>query len=332
MSGRLLIRSRILRLAPELVLGVALATFGAATAAAQTSIALPGDRVFPENIAASRDGTIYIGSLGSGGVYRIEPHGTQPKIWIKPGAFGTHSVFGVLADDKSGTLWVCSNDLTARGVTIAGSDGVSALKGFDLKTGEGKISAELPSKPAMCNDITMGPDGSAFVSNTSAPQILRLPPGGKELEVWFTDPALQPATGAGLDGLAFGPDGNLYVDRYTPADLYRINVTNGKSMGFTKLTASQPLVLTDAIRRYGKDHFLLVEGGGRLDMFTVQGDHVTVKTLKDGFTGRPTGVALVGRTAWVSEGQLSYLFDPDKQGQKPDLPFHIYPVPVPAAH
>jgi hypothetical protein len=52
-----------------------------------------------------------------------------------------------------------------------------ALEGFDLKTGEGKISAQLPTKPATCNDVTIGPDGAAYVSNTSSPQILRLAPG-----------------------------------------------------------------------------------------------------------------------------------------------------------
>lgn len=309
---------------------LAIATCGAATANAQTPIELPGERAFPENIAASQDGTIYIGSLGAGGVYRVEPHGKQAKVWIKPGTYGTHSVFGVLADDKSNTLWVCSNDLSARGVTVAGSDGVSALKGFDLKTGEGKISAELPGKPATCNDITIGPDGAAYVSNTAAPQILRLAQGGKQLEVWFTDPSLQPEKGAGLDGLAFGPDGNLYVDRYTPGDLYRINVKNGKAAGFTKLNSSRPLALTDAIRRYGKDQFLVVEGVGRLAGFTVKGDNVTVETLNEGYS-IPTGVAIVGKTAWLSEGQLSYIFDPTKKDQKPNLPFHIYPVPLEGA-
>lgn len=224
---------------------VLLAALGVATATAQTSIPLPGDRAFPENIAASHDGTIFIGSLGSGGVYRVAPHSKEAKVWIEPGALGTHSIFGVLADEKSNTLWVCSNDLTTSpGIIVGGSDGVSALKGFDLKTGKGKVSVALAGKPALCNDITIGPDGGAYVTNTLAPQVLRLAPGARKLEVWFTDPALQPASGAGLDGL----------------------------------------------------------------------------------------VAVAGKTAWVSEGQLSYAFDPSKKSQTPNLPFHIYPVDLPAAH
>jgi sugar lactone lactonase YvrE len=288
----------------------------ATTVLAQTPIALPGDRDFPESIAATPDGAIYAGSLGTGGVYRIAPGAKIATPWLKPGAFGTHSTFGVLADPKSNTLWVCSNDLSALGVTISGSDGVSALKGFDLKTGEGKVSAVLPGNPALCNDITIGPDGAAYVTNTLAPQILRLAPGATTLEVWFTDPALQPANGSGLDGLSFGPDGNLYVDRYTPGDLYRINVKSGKATGATRLSPSRPLVLTDAIRSYGKDRFLLIEGGGRLDRLTIRGDTALVETLRDGIS-IPTGVTSVGRTAWVSEGQLSYFFDPLQKDQKP---------------
>jgi streptogramin lyase len=312
---------------------IILAAMGVGTAVAQTSIPLPSDHAFPENIGASHDGALYVGSLGAGGIYRVEPHGNEAKPWIKPGAFGTHSIFGVLADAKSNTLWVCSNDLSlSPGVIIGGTDGVSALKGFDLKTGEGKVTVPLVGKPALCNDITIGPDGAAYVSNTLAPQVLRLAPGAKEFEVWFTDPSLQPPNGApGLDGLAFGPDGNLYIDRYAPGDLYRINVKGGKATGFTKLTPSRTLVLADAIRRVGKDRFLIVEGGGRLSSFTVRGDKVTVETLKDGFA-TPTGVAVVGKTAWVSEGQLSYVFDPSRKDQKPNLPFHIYSVDLPAAH
>ncbi len=74
-----------------------LAGLGIGTAVAQTSIPLPGDRAFPENIASSADGTIYIGSLGAGGVYRVEPNGKEARQWIKPGAFGTHSIFGLLS-------------------------------------------------------------------------------------------------------------------------------------------------------------------------------------------------------------------------------------------
>jgi sugar lactone lactonase YvrE len=292
--------------------------------AATESVALPGERAFPESISSSKDGTLYVSSLASGGITRIEPHSSEAKVWIEPGAFGTHSTFGVLVDENAGLLWVCSNDLSARGMAVGTPEGVSALFAFDLKTGVGRISVPFPSKPSTCNDITIGPDGAAYVTNTSAPQILRLARGAKALEVWFTEPSLQPEKGGGLDGLAFGADGNLYVNTVGPGELYRIDVKRGKATKLTRLTPSRPLFHTDGMRRYGKD-FLLIEGQGRLDLMTVHGDSASVETLKDGYT-TPTGVTSVGRTAWLSEGQLSLLSDPNK---KPNLPFRVYAVPLP---
>jgi sugar lactone lactonase YvrE len=299
--------------------------------AVTSSITLPGDKVFPENIAAARDGAIYVGSLGSGGVFRVKPNGTTAEVWIKPAAGGSRSIFGVLADDKSHTLWACSNDLSGLGVVIPSDETGSYLKGFDLATGALKVSVKLPGEKVLCNDITVGPDGAAYVSNTYGTQVFRLAPGGKTLEVWADDPLLAPPAGggAGLDGLAFGADGNLYIDTYNPGELFRIDVKAGKSGKVTKLRPSRPLVLADAIRSIGGNKFLIIEGGGRLDRITVNGDDVTVDTLKDGWDV-PTGVAVVGKTAWVSEGQLGGIFDPKMKGQALK-PFKIDAVEL-AAH
>ena len=291
---------------------------------------LPGERAFPESVTATQDGTIYVGSLDSSGIMRIEPGTSTAQIWIKPGTFGLRSVLGVLADERSNTLWACSNDLSAIGVAGGSTEAGSALKGFDLKTGAGKISAKLVGEHVICNDIAIGADGSAYVTNTSAAQILRLRPGTDRLEIWTSHPLLAPPAsgGAGLDGIAFGADGNLYVDTYTPGELFRVNVKEGEAVGVTKLKPSRPLVLTDAIRPLGGNAFLIVEGNGRLDRLVIDGDTATVETLRDGFAV-PTGVAVVRRIAWVSEGQLSFLFDPAKRGAKPRLPFRIYPVEIP---
>jgi sugar lactone lactonase YvrE len=301
---------------------------GSSALAVSASIDLPGDRMFPENIASAKDGTLYVGSLGSGGIIRIKPGAAKAEIWVKPGAFASRSIFGVLADERSNTLWACSNDLSALGLVIASSETGSFLKGFDLKTGQGKVSAKLPGDHTLCNDIAIGADGSAFVTNSAAPQILRLPPGSHQLEVWATDPLLAPpAGGAGLDGIAFDTSGGLYVDTYTPGELFRVDVVDGKAGKVTKLKPSRPLTLSDAIRPLGNNQFLIVEGAGRLDRMRIQGDAAVIETLKDGYE-IPTGVAVVGHTAWVSEGRLSYVFDPAKKGQTPNLPFQIYSVPL----
>lgn len=301
-----------------------------AASAAPSVITLPGAQVYPESITSSSDGTIYAGSFAMGGVFRVSPGASEGQSWIEPGAYGTRSTLGVLADNESETLWVCSNDLSAMGVQGPGSAKGSALVGFDLTTGKGKASYKLPGERTLCNDIAVGPDKAVYVTNSFEPQILRLAPGGKELEVWVDNPAFEPPkNGAGVDGLAFGSDGNLYVDTFTKGELFRVDVKDGKAGTVTKLQTSKPTALTDGIRPTDGGHALLmIEGDGKLDRVTVEGDKATIDTLKTGFDG-PTAVTRVGNVAWVCEGQLPYLLDPSKKGKGPKLPFKLYAVEMP---
>ncbi|HUI19814.1 MAG TPA: hypothetical protein VLZ74_02045 [Methylocella sp.] len=300
----------------------------AATCATPSVIELPGNRAFPESITSGPDGTLYISSLASGGVFRVEPGQAQAEIWIKPGAYDSRSTFGVFADTGSNTLWVCSNDASALGVPGPSSITGSFLKGFDLATGTGKISAALPGPRTLCNDMALGPDGSVYVTNTFAPEIDRLKPGATQLEIWLTDPRFEPPTnGGGLDGIAFGGDGNLYVNTFTPGEFFRIEVKDGSPGRVAKLSTSRQLSHPDGLRALRGNRFLMIEGGGSLDEVTVTGDSATIETLKDGLV-QPTGVTLTADTAWVSEGQLSSLGYPQK-GEAPRLPFKLYAVPRP---
>ncbi|MGH6836878.1 MAG: hypothetical protein ACREC9_15385, partial [Methylocella sp.] len=201
----------------------------------------------------------------------------------------------------------------------------SHLKGFDLSTGDGKISAQLPGKTNLCNDMTVASDGTVYVTNSLRPQILQLKPGEKALEVWVENKQFQPRSGIGLDGIAIGGDGNIYVNTFNGGDFFRVEVEDGKAGAVTKLETSRPLKLPDGLRLVSGQSFLMVEGSGSLDRVTVNGDRVTIDTIKDGLN-EPTAVAKVGGTAWVTEGQLSRLFGAKDNG--PRLPFEIVPVAV----
>ena len=129
---------------------------------------------YPESLAASSDGTLFIGSAKMGGVLRVTPGSSTPTPWIAPTTFGTRSIFGVLVDERSGTLWTCSNDLASDGIASPGSGAGSALKGFDLKTGAGKVSAPFPGNHPLCNDIAVAKDGRVYVSDEYGARVLRL--------------------------------------------------------------------------------------------------------------------------------------------------------------
>ena len=304
-----------------LVLGVA--PFGAARA--QTAPVGVPDKSFPESVTSTKDGTLYVGSFNLGGVVKAASGGKVEQ-FIKPGAAGSRSVLGVLADEKSGMLYVCSNDITGFGVPGPGDTKGAWLKLFDLASGAPKGSFALSDPKSLCNDIAVGADGTAYISDSFTPNVYSLKPGGTALEVWATDPLLAPAKdGVGLDGIAFGADGNLYVTTYIPAALFKIAVKDGKAGAVTALKSSRPLDHADAMRTFG-DSLLLIEGNGKLDKVTIKGDEAGIETIKDGFA-EPVSVTQVGDTAWVAEGKLSYIIG-DNKGKDPG-PFALKPVALP---
>jgi sugar lactone lactonase YvrE len=302
----------------------ALSTVAAAEPAGP--IAVPGERAYPESITAGPDGTLYVTSPGSGGVQRVKPGGAQTETWIAPGAFETRSTLGVYADAKAGTLWVCSNDLSGMGVPGPSQVTGSYLKAFDLATGKGTASYKFPGSATFCNDMIVTADGTLYVTNSLSPQIFRLAPGAKELDLFVEDKQFQPPKGAGLDGIAFGGDGNIYVNTFNGGDLFRVEVKNGKAGAVTKLATSRPLDLPDGLRQLDGQTFLMAEGSGSVDRVTIDGDKATIETIKDGLN-EPTSLIKRGQTIWVTEGQLSHLFDAKDKGP-PSLPFHIVPVPA----
>ena len=297
-----------------------------AAEAGPLSIALPGKRAFPESITSARDGALFIGRLGEGGIVRADPRTGVAALFVAPGAAGSRSITGVFADEASGTLWACSNDLSALGGPSMGHDRGAALKGFDLRTGAVKLSVPLPKPHPFCNDIAVDAGGAIYVTDSANPVVLRLPAGAARFEVFATSPQFTPPqpNRAGLDGIAFGGDGALYVTTYAAGGFFRIPVEKGRPGRVIKLHG-RTLGLPDGLRPLGRNSFLLVEGAGTLDRVEVDGDRFRATRLHAGFR-TPTSVTRLGAVAWVSEGQMPFFFDPARKGQSPAVPFRIYAV------
>jgi len=169
------------------------------------------DKSFPESVTSTNDGTFYAGSFNLGGVVMVKSGGKAEQ-FVKPGAGGSRSVLGVLADEKSG----CFTPVPTTSPALASpakrhQGGLAESLRSHQRHLEGH-SAALPDPKALCNDIAVGSDGTAYITDSFTPNVYSLKPGGSALEVFATDPALAPAKdGVGLDGIAFGSDGNLYV-------------------------------------------------------------------------------------------------------------------------
>jgi sugar lactone lactonase YvrE len=292
------------------------------------SIAVPGERAFPESITSARDGSLFVGRLGEGGIVRADPRTGATTVFVAPGAAGSRSITGVFADEASGTLWACSNDLSALGGPSSSGDSRSALKGFDLRTGAAKRSVPLPEPHPFCNDVAVDAAGAVYVTDSANPTVLRLPAGASGFEVFATNAQFAPSqpNSAGLDGIAFGGDGALYVTTYATGGFFRIAVDKGRAGRVIKLQG-RPLGLPDGLRPLGRNSFLLVEGAGTLDRIEIDGDRFRVEPLRAEFR-TPTSVTRVGSVAWVSEGQMPLFFDLARKGESPALPFRIYAVPL----
>jgi sugar lactone lactonase YvrE len=286
----------------------------AADKIAEISIGQPKD-LFPESITSLKDGTIILGSV-PGGIYKIKPGETEAKPFVAREGNGFTTVLGVFADEKANTLWVCNT-------------GPGILKAFDLKTGKAKGSYPMPTG-AVCNDIAVGDNGTAYASDTGGGKLFMLKKGSSALEQAAADPLL-----AGVDGLAFGDKSTLYVNSVTANKLVKIDLgPDGKSTKVTDLKLSGPLGAPDGLRGLGKHRFIQAENGnaaragGRLALITVdpKTNMATIQTLKEGMEATPATTATKGM-AWVVEGKQDYRNGKNK-GKDP-TPFKLYAVKLP---
>ncbi len=195
------------------------------------------------------------------------------------------------------------------------------LRAFDLTTGEAKASYGLTGAANLCNDITVGPDKTVYISDTTNGRIFTLKPGAKTLTVWSSDAKL-----AGIDGLTF-VGATLYVNTVTTGHIYRMPIgADGKAGAPVDIALSQPLNRPDGMRAQGKRLFVAENGAGRIAELNIVGDRATVGIYKTGYD-TPTAVQPMGDTLWVGESQFPYLRDPKLQGKSPG-PFEAYAIPL----
>jgi YVTN family beta-propeller protein len=154
--------------------------------------------------------SVLVGSLNKHKVVAIAPDGTVTDR-VPRGSGGVGSVAGIHVDSTRGILWVTSN---ARYDQPADTT-PSALFEFDAATGRFRAKYPVPGPGSFLNDMTTGPDGTVYLTDSRRPRIWTLPPGGRELKAY--EPA---GTMLSANGITISADGrHLFL-----ADADRVKV------------------------------------------------------------------------------------------------------------
>lgn len=295
----------------------------AAQAAPANEIAIPRPRAFSESVSATRGGELFVGSVGDGTVWHARPGDAAATVWLEGAAAGIPSMLGVFADERAGTLWICSRP--APDGTEAERERASALVAVDLRTRAPKGRWPLPNgAKAVCNDMAVARDGTLYVAETAGGRVLRLRKGGAALEVWLEDPRL-----AGVDGIAFDADGTLYLSTVGTSRAFRVAIgRDGRDGGLAELTPSRPMDHPDGLRFLAPGRFLIGENGdgGGITLARVAGDRLELTKLEGSLPGTTSAVA-IGKRAYGVVAKLRYRA-PAMAGQDPG-PFAVYSVPLP---
>ncbi|MFE0666533.1 SMP-30/gluconolactonase/LRE family protein [Streptomyces sp. NPDC058875] len=189
-----------------------------------TAFSLPGAKVYPEGIAADpRTRTVYVGSYADGTIYRARPGRAAAEVFLPSGTDGRRTANGLRVDAR-GRLWVTDS---TTGVAVYDTATGTRLAHFEVAAG---------STARFVNDLTLTPDGTAYLTDSIRGVIYRVTPrqlaagSGVLTEAYDLTPALRPRPAGtfSLNGITSDRTGRylLAVDM-TAGDLYRVDLRTG---------------------------------------------------------------------------------------------------------
>ena len=247
----------------------------------------------PESVTIAPNGAVIMSSMAAPIVFRAGPDAAKADVFIDMRPDQAALALGVLADADTNTLWVC--EILKADLSRQLPTGQSVLRSFDLQNGKPTGRYPLPGTNNWCNDITLAPDHSIYVTDTFGSRILRLRPGAKTLETVLQDPTLY-----GVDGITY-LRGVLYINNFWSGNIYRVSLdVSGKARDLIQIALSRVIKRPDGMRAANGRLFVAENAGHRVVAITISGDRGTVTTIKDGLV-QPTGVAPFGDTLWVSD-------------------------------
>jgi hypothetical protein len=286
-----------------------------------SELQVPGPDFFPTGLYASKDGSLFVSSAGTGEVIKYVPGAITPKVIVPAsGAVAPD----LIVDDSTGTLYVCVDQFGAPGFM----DPMASLAAYDLE-GKSKQSYPLPNQgSSLCEDIAIDAQHNVYVTDAFLGAIYVLPAKGTSLEPWASDPSLAASSSSappfGAHGITYDGVGNLYVDNFNTSALYRIPIlASGSAGAIAQVTVDPPVVNPESLRMVDSHSIMIGQGAfgvpnDNVSLITLGADDTATATIMmNGLEGASSIALMSDGSLWVTQSQTSaFVFQ-----TQPNLPF-----------
>jgi sugar lactone lactonase YvrE len=285
--------------------------------------ALPGDEVYPEGVAYRPEtGEFFVGSTTDGTVFRgnVGEPGAEAELFLEPGEDGRTAATGMKVDPE-GRLFVAGGD-------------TGQLFVYDTSTGQTLASFRIQPEDEVTfvNDVALGPDGSAYFTDSMNPSLYRLFPygeGGYGFEPFLDleETPIEYGEGINLNGIAATEDGRYLITvQSNTGNLYRID-TRSKEVRQVDL-GGETLENGDGILLDGQTLYVVRNRQGLIFPVRLTQDFASGE-VGEGFTDPslafPTTIAAYNGRLLVVNSQ----FDRRQSGEEPELPFTVSSIEIP---
>lgn len=290
-----------------------------------TPVELPTNFQYPNGITHASDGTLYVGSITSGRILRIDPTGKISTLFS-----GNADVFAATSlrlDELRGILWGSSPDFlgtrSPNGTIVRRSPRV-----FAINTRSGDVLRVIPMpEGGFSNDLALDSAGGVYITDSTLARIHYLAPGTTQLQIWAADERFRDER-IGLGGIARRSDGILIAGHYSNGELFKVipqaqgqpkveaiplerKIENPDGMQFAP---DGSLILTEGAAESGNGRLL------RIEVFAPGTDLKPIETLATELKS-PVNLTLTGRTVWVTESQIRHRLTP---GQETEIPGRFF--------
>lgn len=250
------------------------------------------ERQYPEGIAySSQLAKFLITSIPLGKIGTVDTDGRYADLLTSPELIAAIGM--KVAGDR---VFVCNSD-QGRSIRSTPQTAMQTaeLLVYNLKTGQlerrSDLDALLPAADRnFANDVTLAPDGTAYVTDSFSPVIYKVAPDGTA-SILVRDDVKLGSTGFGLNGIVYHPNNYLIVANTGQGKLYKVDLQNGNAV--SEIVINSPLP-GDGLTLLNGDLYV-VTGGNRVAQVRSTDNWQMASIIKfdtDVYTGATTSVAV----------------------------------------